>query len=315
VLLDRYRRPFLKMRLVINDECNYSCIFCHFEGQRRDAGELLGPSDYGFFAATLAKLGVRDYKITGGEPLLRRDVFEIIRELRRSGSEISLTTNGFLLYNSAYRLRASGLSRVNVSLHVYDPEKYSEITGVDREWFYRVVDGILEAKRSGLGIKINAVVLRGINTSEDDVRALIKFASSSDASLQFIELMPVGEGASAFGQYYEPVETGLKIVQRLGGRPIKLREELHNRPVFILAGVRIEFVKNWGNPYFCAGCTTMRLTSDGKLKPCLYKPPVVDLLPYIKSRDSDKLIDKVKEVVASREPNFKDGQIRLSVRF
>ncbi|ACB39013.1 GTP 3',8-cyclase MoaA [Pyrobaculum neutrophilum] len=305
MLFDRYGRPFLKLRYILNDECNYSCIFCHFEGQARRRGVYLTAEDYGFATSVFRKVGVSDFKITGGEPLLRRDIDAVVYNIAKTGGAVTLTTNGLLLERWAAKLAAAGLQRVNVSVHSTDPGMYSKVTGAPPAALKAVLRGLREARSLGISLKINVVVLRGVNTDRDSVKELVKLAASLDASLQFIELMPTGEGAHVFEQYYEPVETVAKAVAELGGRPLKLRKELHNRPIYVLAGVAIELIKNYGNASFCSGCTTMRLTSDGKLKTCIYAEPSVDLMPLIKARDEEGLLYAVKTALAQREPRFK----------
>ncbi|ABL88272.1 GTP cyclohydrolase subunit MoaA [Pyrobaculum islandicum DSM 4184] len=305
MLFDRYGRPFLKLRYVVNDECNYNCVFCHFEGQTRRQGVYLTAEDYGFVSTVFKSVGVTDFKITGGEPLLRRDIDLVVANIAKTGGVVTLTTNGFLLEKWAGRLSAAGLRRVNVSIHTVDPEKYSKITGTPPGFLRAVLRGLYEIKTRGVSVKINAVVLRDINTDRRSVKELVKLAASLDASLQFIELMPTGQGVQIFNQLYEPIETVAKIITELGGRPLGLRRELHNRPIYTLGGVAIELIKNYNNPAFCSGCTTMRLTSDGKLKTCIYAEPRVDLMPYIKARDVEGLLYAVKTALAQREPRFK----------
>lgn len=306
MLFDKFGRPLLKLRVAVNDVCNYSCIFCHFEGQLRGVGRGLAPEDYSFVVDVFRELGVRDFKLTGGEPLLRSDIVDIIRLMRRDDVEISMTTNGYRLAELAPRLASAGLKRVNVSIHSLKPDLYSKVTGAPKEWLDRVVAGVKRAVEYGIGAKLNAVILRGVNTDKESVKSLVKFASSLGANVQFIELMPMGDGARAFGEYYEPAETIVEVLESLGAKPLYTRKDLHNRPIFSIGGVFVEVVKNWNNPYFCAGCTTLRLTSDGKLKPCLYREPLADLYGFIKRRDREGLIGAVKRVVALREPMFKD---------
>jgi cyclic pyranopterin phosphate synthase len=305
VLVDRYGRPFLKLRVVVNDVCNFSCIFCHFEGQPRGIGRSLNADDYGFLVDVLSKVGVSDYKLTGGEPLLRGDIVDIVRKMGRGGVEISMTTNGFRLAELAEDLAAAGLRRVNVSIHSTDPERFSKVAGVPREWFYRVLAGVRAAVKAGMKVKLNAVLLKGVNEDRESLKSLVKLAASVGASLQLIELMPVGLGSKIFGDLQASADEAAELLEGMGARPAHTRKDLHNRPILRLAGVDIEIVKNWNNPYFCAGCTTMRLTSDGKLKPCLYREPVADLYGPIKERDAGKVYEAVSRAVYAREPTFR----------
>lgn len=305
MLSDRYGRPFLKLRYIVNDECNYKCIFCHFEGQARRQGAELTAEDYEFLSFIFHTLGVNDFKITGGEPLLRSDIDRIVRGVAKSGGSVSLTTNGYMLVKWVDRLYRAGLQKINVSIHTTDPAKYSKATGVPPYLLKEVIRGMYESVSRGIPLKINAVILRGINTDRESVKELVKLAATFNASLQFIELMPSGQGASMFMEYYEPAETLVEIITELGGRPAGLRHELHNRPLFILGGVRIEIIKNFENPTFCAGCTTMRVTSNGKLKTCIYTEPSVDLMPYIRNRDVEGIVNAVRAALLAREPRFK----------
>ncbi|WP_069807995.1 GTP 3',8-cyclase MoaA [Vulcanisaeta thermophila] len=317
MLIDGYGRPWLKLRIVVDDTCNYRCIFCHFEGQARFQGSKLSAEDIGFVAEAAMELGVEDFKITGGEPLLRRDIVDVVDAISRLGpKDLSMTTNGYLLDVYAKDLLSHGLMRLNVSLHSLDPRKYKFITGVD------ALDRVLENLDyvSSLGfkqVKINMVVLRGLNT--DEIPMMIRYASKYGFTLQLIELMPMGDGFPIFSRYYDDLSDVITWLNR-HGKLLGTRKDLHNRPIYEVDGVRVEIVKNYNNPTFCAGCTTMRLTSDGKLKTCLYKEPVVDLLPYIKARDKEGLKKAMVFANSLRKPNFVEGvsgglgSVRIRVR-
>lgn len=301
-MIDRFGRPLLKLRIVVNSECNFNCFFCHFEGQSRHIPSLT-PSDIGFVADAAVKLGIMDFKLTGGEPLLRRDIVEIVEELSlRKPRDLSLTTNGSLLGELAQRLHEAGLMRINVSLHSLRPERYAYITGTSPRMFSKVIDGLIKARDVGFrDIKLNMVVTK---VNVDEIDDLINFAAKYGFSLQLIELMPVGYGELSFDENYVDLTP---IIKRLSerGRFIGNRVDLHNRPLFNVNGVKVEIVKNYRNPTFCAGCTTIRLTSDGWLKTCLYKPPSVRVWDLIKSRDLEGLIKAFQRANELREPNFR----------
>ncbi|MCC6021445.1 MAG: radical SAM protein, partial [Thermoproteaceae archaeon] len=123
------RRGVLRLRLSVTSRCNFSCVFCHREGQPRRAEDALTAEDYGFIASALSRIGAVHYKLTGGEPLMRDDVDAIVARIVRAGGSVSLVTNGYLLRDWAERLAAAGLSRVNVSVHSADPARYSAVTG------------------------------------------------------------------------------------------------------------------------------------------------------------------------------------------
>lgn len=293
-------RGLLRLRLSVTSRCNYSCVFCHREGQPRGAEDALTAEDYGFIASALSKVGAVHYKLTGGEPLMRDDVDAVVARIVRAGGSVSLVTNGYLLRDWAERLAAAGLSRVNVSVHSADPARYSAVTGAPPDSLKRALGGIAKCAELGLGVKINAVVLRGVNTDRESVKELVRLASRAGATLRFIELMPVGLSPREFDELHEPVETVVAVLSSLGARPLRLREDLHNRPVYELGGVKIEIVKGYANPVFCVACSTLRLTYDGKLLLCLYGSAGTDILPYIRGRDAEGLIRAVVAALVRR---------------
>jgi cyclic pyranopterin phosphate synthase len=317
MLIDNYGRPWLKLRIVVNSVCNYRCFFCHFEGQGRFLNRELSPEDIGFVASVAKEFGVEDFKITGGEPLLRKDIVKVVDELSRVGpKDLSMTTNGYFLDIYAKDLLRHGLMRLNISLHSLNREKYRFITGVDA--LDKVLENIDYVSNLGFKqIKINMVVLRGLNT--DEIPMMIRFAAKYGFVLQLIELMPMGDGFPIFARYYDDLSDIINWLNR-HGKLIGTRKDLHNRPLYEVDGVKVEIVKNYNNPTFCAGCTTMRLTSDGRLKTCLYKEPVVDLWPYIKNRDREGLRRAFIYANSLRRPNFVSGglgdleRVRVRIR-
>ncbi|ADY00642.1 putative molybdenum cofactor biosynthesis protein A [Vulcanisaeta moutnovskia 768-28] len=317
MLIDNYGRPWLKLRIVVNSVCNYRCIFCHFEGQGKFLSRELSAEDIGFVTSVAKDLGVDDFKITGGEPLLRKDIVKVVDEISRIGpKDLSLTTNGYFLDIYAEDLLSHGLRRLNISLHSLDRRKYSFITGVDA--LNKVLENIDYVSKLGFRqIKLNVVALRGLNTNE--IPMMIRFAAKYGFVLQLIELMPMGEGFPVFARYYDDLSDIINWLNK-HGKLLGTRKDLHNRPLYEVDGVRVEIVKNYNNPTFCAGCTTMRLTSDGKLKTCLYKEPVVDLWPYIRTRDREGLMKAMIYANSLRKPNFVEGssgdlsRIRIKVR-
>lgn len=163
------------------------------------------------------------------------------------------------------------------------------------------------------------VVLRGgLNT--DEIPMMIRFAAKYGLVLQLIELMPMGEGFPVFARYYDDLSDVINWLNKHGKLLGGTRKDLHNRPIYEVDGVKVEIVKNYNNPSFCAGCTTMRLTSDGRLKTCLYKEPAVDLWPYIGTRDREGLMKAMIYANSLRKPNFIEGasgnlgKIRIRVR-
>ena len=303
-LVDRYRRPLTGLRISLTDECDYKCIYCHKEGLKDKPRDEMRADEIAKFAKVATKFDIYNVKLTGGEPLLRRDIVEIVRKLKEVGiREVSITTNGHLLYKLAEPLKEAGLARVNVNLPSLKPEVYRYITGVDK--LDIVVKGIEKAYEVGLRpVKINFVVLKGINDSE--VNDMMEFVEGKDMVLQLIELEPSNPSfylkhhMSLNGIEKELINKAEKIIKR----------SLHNRLQFVLkGGVTVEVVKPMHNTSFCMGCTRLRVTPDGKLKTCLFRNDnLVDFLALMRKGASEeelgKLIVKANEL---REPFFKKG--------
>jgi cyclic pyranopterin phosphate synthase len=306
-IIDRFGRPFTIMRISITHDCNFECFFCHMEGEDPYSKEYLTPEEIGIVAEAASRLGVKRFKITGGEPTLRRDLPEIIEEIRRrAGAEdISMTTNGVLLEMLAKKLRDAGLDRVNISLHSVDLDKFYKITGA--RLLDRVLRGIDSAINAGYKqVKINMVILKNFN--EDDVWKLIEIVREKNIVLQLIELHPVGEGRKVFSRYHtflDELENELAKIARM-----RIRRELHNRPIYYLdGGGAVEIVRPVKNPLFCAACTRIRLTADGYLKPCLVRSdnlvPIRNILRMDISRE-EKVRLVIEALLASnslREPS------------
>ncbi len=315
LLRDAYGRPLNNLRISVTRECNYHCFFCHVEGHPSgrplppgSEGGLLTPEEYGIVARAAYSLGISSFKLTGGEPLVRPDIAEIVSGIRAEapGADISMTTNGYYLAELASRLAEAGLDRVNVSLHSLREEVYRRITGVDG--LEKVLKGLREASNAGFKlIKINAVVLKGLNDSE--LWSLLEFARDNGFVLQLIELHPVGLGSHIFKRHFTPLEAFEKELMERGAR-VRVRS-LHNRPIYELPdGSRVEVVKPYANPLFCLGCSRVRLLDDGTLSPCLnWRGRRVDLIGRLRSASSyeekiSKAVEALVEVNALRRPFY-----------
>lgn len=311
VLYDRYGRPIRGVRISLNSSglCNFNCVFCHREGIFGNDGDLMTADEIGRVVRILYKFGVRYVKLTGGEPLLRNDILDILVNIRSAGiEEVSMTTNGTRLAELAGDLVEHGLDRVNVSVHSLDRGKYFLITGVDRrDYTLRAIEAAVEA---GLKpVKLNMVLLGGINV--DEVNDLIEYSYSlggyPKTIVQFIELLNVHPS------FYEAYHYDISLVEdRIRDRAVSIRyRRLHNRPVYFLGnGVAVEFVKPMHNHAFCMGNDRIRITYDGKFKPCLMRDDNhVDFLGLMRSGASDKEIARVYlRAVLNREPFYKEGE-------
>jgi len=256
-----------------------------------------------------SKLGIRKIKLTGGEPLLREDIIEVVHKISQIEGiqEVSMTTNGILLPSMAEKLTEAGLNRVNISLDTLNPTKYEEITG--HPFLDRVLDGIRSAVDAGLNpVKLNMLLLRGVN--EDEVWDMVDFASKAGVILQIIELVSAPSvGNDVFTRYHvdpKPIEEKLR---RMAVRVV-VRRMHHRRKYFLPNGAEVEVVRPMHNTEFCANCTRIRLTSDGKLKPCLLRNDnLVDILtPLRRGADEEQLKQIFIKAIMLRKPYFTTRQ-------
>jgi cyclic pyranopterin phosphate synthase len=257
-LVDPDGRPVTHLRMSVTQECNLSCAYCHREGE--DApGKEMSTETACQILESFAGFGVSKLKITGGEPLLRSDICEIISSARQDGfTEVSLTSNGILLPDRAEDLRKAGLDRLNIGCD-------SVSSSVLAKTVNAVLPALEAARKAGFkGTKLNMVVLKGVN--EHEIEHMIDFAAAQGAILQLIELIPTGNGY--YDRYYfelEQVEESLRA--RAGSVTTR---HLQGRRQYHLPGVDVEVVRPF-HSHFCSRCTKMRVTSDGNLRPCLMK--------------------------------------------
>ena len=330
MLRDPCGRPVTNLRISVTQECNQRCLYCHREGEgtgRR--AERMSPGEIGRIARLASKLGVKKVKFTGGEPLLRPDLPEIIGLVAPFFKDTSLTTNGTLLSAMAKRLRAAGLDRVNLSLDSLRPGTYARITGMD--CLDDALAGIRAAKEAGLGpVKLNMVVLRGIN--EGEIPEMLRFAAGEGAILQLIEL-EAPKGALS-GEWYSKYHADLlELEAELLRRAVRTEtRKMHHRRKYLVpldaldaAGprgdgksnegkqpfgtVEVEIVRPVHNSEFCGNCNRLRLSSDGWLVPCLFRRDRgVDILGPVRKGESDPVLEKsFREAVARRRPYWTGG--------
>ncbi|MDD4497876.1 MAG: GTP 3',8-cyclase MoaA [Methanosarcinaceae archaeon] len=303
-LVDPYGRRVTGLRISITERCNLSCMYCHNEGSEccvKGRGENEMPAELiCSLVATAAKFGVRKVKFSGGEPLFRKD-FEKILACLPPLKEVSATTNGVLLEARAESLKAAGLDRVNVSLDSLDPEKYEKITGAPAGTLERVLRGIKRAVEVGLTpVKLNMVLLKGVNDGEIDAMMDFIRPYKGQIILQLIELMDLDPALSPYMIDAEAVERGL----RERASEVRVRH-LHHRKKYFIDGVEVEFVQPMDNSEFCANCSRLRVTADGKLKPCLLvKGNLVDTLGAEEPEEMEKLL---RLAVSRRKPYYCSG--------
>ena len=290
MMVDSFGRNVTGLRIALTPRCNLNCIYCHHEGETKPNGEISDEMVVSV-AHAAAHLGIRSLKFTGGEPLLRCGLAGLIAKMPQD-LDISLTTNGIFLEEQAPALAKAGLDRVNVSLDSLRPEIYRAITGGREGDLGKVLAGIDAARAAALGpIKLNVVVLK---ENEAEISDLIDFCREKGLILQLIELLDLHHlGLSG------DIDA---IERRLAARADRVRvREMHRRKKYFLDGAEVEVVRPMDNTEFCANCTRLRVTSDGKIKPCLLRS---DNLVEIGTCDCERIMGLLQEANKRREPYF-----------
>lgn len=299
--LDRFGRDIHYLRISLTDRCNLRCVYCMPEEMTfRPRAELMQDDELKLLMRVFTGLGFHKFRLTGGEPTVRANVVEIVRDIAHTPGvrTITMTTNGILLKQLARPLKEAGLQRVNVSIDTLDPVRFKRITrwgSLDDVW-----DGLLEAERVGLTpLKLNAVVVRGYN--ENDVADLAALTLQHPWQMRFIEMMPFGE-VSGFQQAQVVTEQEMRarIEAKLGPlHPVNDGQLDGEARLYRLEHALgdVGFISSVTVP-FCASCTRARLTADGKLRMCLLREYEVDLLtPLRRGAAVDDLTALVKKAV------------------
>ncbi len=322
-LRDSFGRAITDLRVSVTDRCNYRCVYCR-TGESGSGGHELAIADYADMTRLLVSLGVEKVRLTGGEPLLRAGLLDLIAQLRQlrcaydaqglptaAGGplDIALTTNGHLLAGMAKQLQAAGLNRITVSMDAVDPAVFERITRVPRA-LERVLAGIRAAQDAGLSpVKVNCVLMRGYN--DDQIEAFAEFARRENVTLRFIEFMPLDEGkvwaADTVVREAEIVER-LSAVRRLEPLPPNHLSETARRYGFDDGRGEIGIIAPVSRP-FCGHCSRIRLTSDGKLRTCLFSHLEHDLHSRMKRLHTMELVrGYVRSVVDKKEERHHIGE-------
>ncbi len=312
-LIDQFGRTIHDLRISITDRCNYRCVYCRTGTYGAQYPELT-LAEYLRMARVFVSLGITKIRLTGGEPLLRKDVIELVRQLHGLRTvegkppELAITTNGHLLAEMAEPLKQAGLDRVTVSMDAVDPERFARITRMPNG-FESVLAGVRAARRAGLTpVKINCVLLRGFN--EDQVEAFGRFAQQEQVSVRFIEFMPLEEG-----RVWSPevVVTLAEVVERMA-HFAPFHEIAHEpsstsrRYVFDDGSAEFGVIAPVSLP-FCGACSRIRLTSDGKIRTCLFSLREHDLRAAMNSGDGDEEMVRIIEyALANKEERHHIGE-------
>ena len=307
-LKDSYGREIRDLRVSLTDRCNFRCFYClpHGEPPAAPKSSMLSYEEIEYVAEIFVSLGIEKIRLTGGEPMLRRDIETITRKLsalKPALKDLALTTNGYFLPDRAESLKEAGLDRVTISLDSLKPDVFKRMTGVDV--LERVMQGIEAARRAGLTpIKINAVVVRGHN--EDEVADFAEFARRTGAWMRFIEFMPLDSGHD---WSREDVVSGREIFRRINERfplvPVNTTRGSDTSKRYHFADGapgEIGIIAPVTEP-FCGACSRIRLTADGQIRTCLFSTVEHSLRDLLRSGSTRaEVIEFIESVVMKKEP-------------
>ncbi len=308
-LKDSFNRPIRDLRVSLTDRCNFRCFYClpHGEPPIAPKEEMLSYEEIEYVCDIFVALGIEKIRLTGGEPMMRRDIETIIEKLARlktSGlRDLALTTNGYFLPDRAQSLKAAGLDRVTISVDSLKRDVFKQMTGVDV--LDRVLAGIAAAKKSGLQpIKINAVIVRGHN--EDEVADFAAFAREHDVKMRFIEFMPLDSGHD---WAREDVVSSREIRERITAQfplvaiDIDRGSETSSRFRFADgAPGEIGIIAPVTEP-FCGACSRIRLTADGQIRTCLFSTVEYSLRDVVRTGATRaEIVEFIESVVLKKEP-------------
>ena len=313
-LLDKHGRAITDLRVSITDRCNYKCVYCRTGNDGAQYSELK-LDEYLRLARVFVSLGIEKLRLTGGEPLLRKDLVKMVQELAKlrtpSGGklDIALTTNGHLLAGLAQPLKDAGLSRITISMDAVDAPTFERITRVPGSYEH-VLAGIRAAQAAGLEpVKVNAVLLRGFN--DDQIERFGEFARAEKVIVRFIEFMPLEEDRVWTPEIVVPMR---EILARLGNvRPVvalppNALSETARRYTFDDGVGEIGIIAPVSEP-FCGHCSRIRLTSDGKIRTCLFSQMDHDLYGVMKRGGSDDdLAAYIRKTVDQKEARHHIGE-------
>ena len=309
LLKDSYNRPIRDLRVSLTDRCNFRCFYClpHGEPPIAPKEQMLSYEEIEYACDIFVELGIEKIRLTGGEPMMRRDIEQIIFKLRqlkdRGLKDLALTTNGYFLPHRAHSLKEAGLDRITISLDSLKRDVFKQMTGVDV--LDRVLEGIAAAKEAGLQpIKINAVIVRGHN--EDEVADFAAFAREHDVKMRFIEFMPLDSGHEwNRGDVVSGREIRQRIEEEFPLEQLKVARgsETSSRYRFADgASGEIGIIAPVTEP-FCGACSRIRLTADGQIRTCLFSTVEHSLREVLRDGATRaEIIDFIEAVVMKKEP-------------
>ncbi|OOZ36493.1 GTP 3',8-cyclase MoaA [Solemya velesiana gill symbiont] len=302
-LIDRFGRKIEYLRLSVTDRCDFRCFYCIPKGFNdfTDWDDQLTLDEYVRLIRIFSELGVSKVRFTGGEPLVRRDIVEMVQQIGALAGieDLSMSTNASQLAKHAKAIREAGVSRLNVSLDTLKPDVFKQITQGDLN---KVIEGLMAAKAEGFHpIKINMVVMRDLNF--DEVGDMVNFCLENRFTLRFIETMPVGAaGQNAKDRYVSLAEVREMLEQRFELEPAKMKGAGPAKYLKVVGGrLKIGFI-NPMSQHFCEDCNRVRLSSEGTLYLCLGQQDKLEFRPLLRQGLSDEqLKDAIREAI-NRKP-------------
>lgn len=303
---DNYNRPIISLRISITNRCNINCLYCHHDGMIPSDKEMTSEEIYDILKIAKS-IGIEKIRFSGGEPLIRNDIVEIIKKTASLNfKDISITTNGILLEKYAKELFNSGLNRVNISFDTLNPDTYKKITSKD--YLADAKKGILKAADVGFNpVKINMVVMKGINDNE--VMEMFEFTKNHGIILQLIELIKSDscEDNSFSEEHHYDLDTFEENFKKIATN-VKIRNFMQDRKKYFIDNGEIEIVRPMDNTKFCENCTRLRITPDGKIKPCLLRNDnLIDIIGPIRSGVSENNLKNIfLNGINNRKPYFSE---------
>jgi len=309
------------LRLSLTDRCNLNCVYCtplEKSGFLPHA-ELLRHEELTRAAAAFVRAGVKKIRLTGGEPLLKKNVVELVRMLKAIPGlqELAMTTNGIYLAEMAGKLRGAGLDRVNISLDTLNKETFKKITG--SEGLDKVWDGLMKSLEAGFTeVKLNVIIMKRVNESE--IAAFAKLSMDCPVTVRFIEFFPTNKRSSRLADALFTTAETRKIIEAAFGPLTEVPPERGDGParIYTLAGAKgkIGFISGRSD-YFCGSCNRVRMDCTGKVYPCLFSPATHTLRDHLRAgADEETLADHIKKIFLVKSNYKKDsassGHIEMS---
>lgn len=294
---DRFGRKIDTLRISVTDRCNFGCLYCSGAFNKVRKEEILSFEEIIEIVKIFSNLGIEKIKITGGEPLIRKNITYLIGKISKIKgiSDVSLTTNGFYLSEKMDEILNSGIKRINISLDTLKRDRFKIITGIDG--LYRVLEGI-DISRKYLKIKLNVVLMKNLNL--DEIFDFIEFSKERDLILRFIEIMPVYKNLNFWKNNFVSYK---EVIERLGNlKEVRFLSEKGNTKYFLFDDFVFGFITSVSEP-FCYNCNKLRIDARGNLFLCLYGRPVLNL-KMIERKGIEKTLEKIIYLKPKKRENL-----------